>query len=56
MLTLIHSHGLDRCLTELTDAIAAEFDRREAFDKAPHIAAHSAIGVIELMPVSDGTD
>lgn len=26
MLTLIHSHGLDRCLTELTDAIAAEFD------------------------------
>lgn len=56
MLALIHSHGLDRCLTELTDAIAADFARWEAFDKTPRIAAHSAIGVIELMPVSDGID
>lgn len=56
MLTLTHLHGIDRCLTELADAIAADFGRWEAFDETPRIAAHSAKGVIELMPVSDGTD
>lgn len=56
MLKLIYHHGLDRCLVELTDAIEANFRRWEAFDKTPRVAAHSPIGVIELMPVSDGTD
>ncbi len=56
MLALIHSHGLDRCLSEITEATARDFTRWEVFDKAPRLAAHSSIGVIELMPVSDGTD
>lgn len=56
MLALIHSRGLDRCLSEITEAIARDFARWEVFDKAPRMAAHSSIGVIELMPVSDGTD
>lgn len=56
MLALIHDHGLDRCLIELANTIEANFGRWEAFDKTPRVAAHSPIGVIELMPVSDGTD
>ena len=56
MLALVHERGLDRCLVELTDAIAADFARWEDFDKTPRVASHSAIGVIELMPTSDGTD
>lgn len=56
MLALIYHRGLDRCLVELTDTIEASFRRWQAFDKTPRVAAHSPIGVIELMPVSDGTD
>ena len=56
MLTLVHGRGLDRCLAELTDFIAADFARWEMFDKTPRVASHSKIGVIELMPTSDGTD
>ena len=56
MLALIHGRGLDRCLVELTEAIEANFLRWAAFDKTPRVAAHSAIGVIELMPISDGTE
>ena len=56
MLALIHDHSLDRCLIELTDAIKANFRRWEVSDKTPRVAAHSPVGMIELMPVSDGTD
>lgn len=56
MLALIHDRGLDRCLIELTDAIEANFRRWDVFDKIPRVGAHSPIGVIELMPVSDGTN
>lgn len=56
MLALIHGYGLDRCLIELTDYIAADFARWEQFDKIPRVASHSPIGVIELMPTSDGTE
>jgi ornithine cyclodeaminase len=56
MMTLINDQGLDRCLIELTDTISEDFLRWESFDKTPRVASHSAIGVIELMPTSDGTD
>ncbi|MCB2114821.1 MAG: ornithine cyclodeaminase, partial [Rhodobacteraceae bacterium] len=32
----------------------ADFRRWESFDKTPRVASHSAVGVIELMPTSDG--
>lgn len=41
-------------LTGLADYIEADFKRWELFDKTPRIASHSAEGVIELMPTSDG--
>jgi len=56
MLKLVHERGIERCLRELADYIEADFCRWEIFDKTPRVASHSSIGVIELMPTSDGTD
>lgn len=56
MLALIHNHGIERCLRELADYIAEDFGRWPLFDKAPRVASHSSIGVIELMPTADGAD
>jgi ornithine cyclodeaminase len=41
-------------LADLADAIEADFRRWPDFDKTPRVASHSDIGVIELMPTSDG--
>ena len=38
----------------LGDEIEADFLRWEEFDKSPRHAVHSTVGVIELMPISDG--
>jgi ornithine cyclodeaminase len=38
----------------LGDEIEADFLRWEEFDKSPRHAVHSKVGVIELMPISDG--
>jgi len=54
MMRIVHHIGLQRVLTELTDAIEADFLRWDSFDKTPRVASHSAEGVIELMPTSDG--
>jgi ornithine cyclodeaminase len=50
---IVASHGLPAVLRLLTAAIEADFKRWPAFDKAARTAAHSAQGVIELMPVAD---
>ena len=54
MMRLVHAVGLPTFLGELADAIEADFRRWPDFDKTPRVAAHSADGVIELMPTSDG--
>ena len=54
MMRLIHCIGVERMLGELADYIEADFRRWELFDKTPRVASHSAEGVIELMPTSDG--
>jgi len=54
MMQLVHRIGLEQMLIGLTDAIEADFLRWESFDKTPRVASHSAQGVIELMPTSDG--
>ncbi|MBV8617373.1 MAG: ornithine cyclodeaminase [Curvibacter sp.] len=53
MSALIQEIGVTRFIGELADAIEADFIRWPEFDKSPRVANHSAIGVIELMPVSD---
>jgi ornithine cyclodeaminase len=54
MMRLVLHVGIERMLVELTDAIEADFRRWPQFDKTPRVASHSDIGVIELMPTSDG--
>jgi len=54
MMRLVHDIGVERVLADLADHIAEDFRRWDRFDKTPRIAAHSAEGVIELMPTSDG--
>jgi ornithine cyclodeaminase len=54
MMRLVNSIGVERFMTELSQEIEADFRRWELFDKTPRIASHSAEGVIELMPASDG--
>jgi ornithine cyclodeaminase len=54
MMKLVLEIGVERFLVELTGFIEADFRRWESFDKTPRIASHSAEGVIELMPTSDG--
>lgn len=55
MMRLVLSIGVERFLTELATYIEEDFRRWPTFDKTPRVASHSADGVIELMPTSDGT-
>ena len=54
MMKLVHHIGIERFLVDLAGEIEADFRRWPEFDKSPRVAAHSKVGVIELMPVSDG--
>lgn len=54
MMRLIHHIGVEEMLRGLADYVEADFKRWELFDKTPRVASHSAEGVIELMPTSDG--
>ncbi len=54
MMKLVHHIGLERFLTELATEIEADFKRWPQFEKAPRVPSHSDVGVIELMPTSDG--
>jgi ornithine cyclodeaminase len=54
MMGLVNHIGIEKILSDLADEIEADFRRWEKFDKTPRVASHSAVGVIELMPTSDG--
>ena len=54
MMALVHHLGIETVLCALADEIEADFRRWELFDKTPRVASHSDVGVIELMPTSDG--
>ena len=54
MMRIVWDTGVERMILELAAYIEEDFRRWEVFDKTPRIAAHSAEGVIELMPTSDG--
>ncbi len=53
LLALLQQRGAERFLCELADELHADFIRWNDFDKSPRTAAHSRLGVIELMPVAD---
>jgi ornithine cyclodeaminase len=54
MMDLVHHIGIEKLLVELSIEIETDFKRWELFDKTPRVASHSDVGVIELMPTSDG--
>lgn len=54
MMRLIHHIGIEPMLRDLAAYIEEDFRRWELFDKTPRVASHSDVGVIELMPTSDG--
>ena len=54
MMRLVHHFGVESVLLELTDAVEADYRRWDLFEKTARLASHSADGVIELMPTSDG--
>ena len=51
---LLARRGIARFIEELVAEIEADFLRWDAFEKSPRHATHSSVGVIELMPASDG--
>ena len=51
---LLARRGIARFIEELVTEIEADFLRWDAFEKSPRHATHSSVGVIELMPASDG--
>ena len=53
MLKLVLAIGVEPFLVALAGYIEADFRRWDLFDKTARVAAHSAEGVIELMPTSD---
>jgi ornithine cyclodeaminase len=52
---IVATYGLPEVLRRLTAHIEADFKRWSDFDKVARTAAHSAQGVIELMPVADSS-
>ncbi|MEQ6247879.1 ornithine cyclodeaminase [Sulfitobacter sp. HNIBRBA3233] len=54
MMQLIHHIGIEEMLRGLAERIETDFKRWPLFDKTPRVASHSDVGVIELMPTSDG--
>ncbi|MEX3010897.1 ornithine cyclodeaminase [Hoeflea sp. TYP-13] len=54
MIRLVEKTGVREFLSGLSQAIEDDFRRWPVFEKTPRIASHSSVGVIELMPTSDG--
>ena len=50
---LVQRVGLPDLLRRLVAYLEADYGRWADFDKTPRVAAHSAQGVIELMPIAD---
>ena len=51
---LVHSVGVGAFMERLALEIEADYRRWSEFEKSARLASHSARGVIELMPTSDG--
>lgn len=56
MMRLALDTGIEDCIAEIAEYIEEDFRRWPLFDKTPRVASHSEVGVIELMPTSDGIE
>ena len=54
MMRLVLQIGPEEMMRAIAGYIEADFRRWDSFDKTPRVASHSDVGVIELMPTSDG--
>jgi ornithine cyclodeaminase len=54
MAAWIRETGPETIIAGMVDALESDFARWERFEREPRIASHSPLGVIELMPTSDG--
>jgi ornithine cyclodeaminase len=54
MMKLVLHIGIEHVMADLVTEIENDFRRWGDFDKTPRVASHSDVGVIELMPTSDG--
>ena len=50
----VQATTLETILEGMVEYLEADFRRWPSFEKAPRVASHSDVGVIELMPTSDG--
>ena len=53
---IVATVGLPALTARLVGYLEADFRRWPEFDKSPRSAAHSDVGVIELMPIADAND
>ena len=53
---IVRSVGLAKFMEGLAFEIEADYRRWPEFEKSPRHAMHSPVGVIELMPISDGRE
>jgi ornithine cyclodeaminase len=51
---LVNEMGVGHFITRLAGQIELDFKRWGDFEKSARLASHSEVGVIELMPISDG--
>ena len=51
---LVNEIGTGTFITRLAGEIELDFKRWGEFEKSARLASHSDVGVIELMPTSDG--
>ena len=56
MVRLVRRKGLSACIAGVAERIEREFLRWHDFDKSARLACHSAVGVIELMPIADARE
>ncbi|WP_322889007.1 MULTISPECIES: ornithine cyclodeaminase [unclassified Yoonia] len=54
MMRLVHHIGIETFIADLARNIEEDFAKWDQFDKTPRVGSHSDVGVIELMPTSDG--
>jgi len=52
--SFLAARPLEQVIEGLATYIKADYLRWQQFDKTARLASHSAVGVIELMPISDG--
>ena len=54
VLRLVNNMGVGAFIERLANEMEADYRRWSEFEKSARLASHSAVGVIELMPTSDG--